>query len=452
LSLVEKNNASLKGALPDNYFSRLGLDSSKLSALIDAINNIDTVADKEEDVVGRVYEYFLGKFAASEGKLGGEFYTPKSVVNLIAEMIEPYKGKIYDPCCGSGGMFVQSLKFVKSHHGNTKDISVYGQEFTSTTYKLAKMNLAVRGLSANLGDVPADTFFKDQHPDLKADYIMANPPFNLKDWRGPDELVHDPRWNGYETPPTGNANYAWILHMVSKLSENGIAGFVLANGSMSTNTTGEGTIRQKLVENDLVDCMIALPGQLFYTTQIPVCIWILSAGRDRAPGSDGAPAPSKRDKGAGSTLFIDARKMGTMISRTQKELTAEDIAKIADTYHTWRSGREGAPGGDGAPAPSSYSSTKANNAAGAALLPATSLPGYEDIPGYCKSATLEDIRKHDFVLTPGRYVGAADIEDDGIPFETKMTELSQTLYAQMAESSKLDEVIRKNLEGLGYGE
>jgi type I restriction enzyme M protein len=391
LSLVEKNNASLKGALPDNYFSRIGLDGSKLSALIDAINNIDTVADKEEDVVGRVYEYFLGKFAASEGKLGGEFYTPKCIVNLIAEMIEPYKGKIYDPCCGSGGMFVQSLKFVQSHHGNTKDISVYGQEFTSTTYKLAKMNLAVRGLSANLGEVPADTFFKDQHPDLKADYIMANPPFNLKDWRGPEELVHDSRWNGYETPPTGNANYAWILHMVSKLSENGIAGFVLANGSMSTNTTGEGAIRQKLVENDMVDCMIALPGQLFYTTQIPVCLWFLSknkSGSDGVSGSDGAPAPS-----------------------------------------------------------SSSSSTKANNAAGA-----TNLPDYEDLPGYCKSATLEDIRKHDFVLTPGRYVGAAALEDDGIPFETKMSELSQTLYAQMAESSILDKLIRKNLEALGYGE
>jgi len=259
LALVEKSNASLKGALPDNYFTRLRLDASKLAALIDAINNIDTCLPAgrpshgmQEDVVGRVYEYFLGKFAASEGKLGGEFYTPKCVVQLIAEMIEPYKGKIYDPCCGSGGMFVQSLKFVESHHGNTKDISVYGQEMTNTTYKLAKMNLAVRGLSANLGDVPADTFFKDQHPDLKADYIMANPPFNLKDWRGPDELVHDARWGGYETPPTGNANYAWILHMVSKLSEHGVAGFVLANGAMSTNTTGEGKIRQKMVENDLV--------------------------------------------------------------------------------------------------------------------------------------------------------------------------------------------------------
>ena len=416
LTAVEKSNASLKGALPDNYFSRLGLDGSKLSALIDAINNIDTVGDKEEDTVGRVYEYFLGKFAASEGKLGGEFYTPKCVVNLIAEMIEPYKGKIYDPCCGSGGMFVQSLKFVESHHGNTKDISVYGQEMTATTYKLPKMNLAVRGLSANLGEVPADTFFKDQHPDLKADYIMANPPFNLKDWRASDELVHDGRWNGYDTPPTGNANYAWILHMVSKLSENGVAGFVLANGSMSTNTSGEGAIRQKMVENDLVDCMIALPGQLFYTTQIPVCLWFLTknkTGRDDRPGR-----PMLRNR-EGETLFIDARKIGSMISRTQKEFGVEDIAAIAKTYHAWRGEKK-----DGV---------------------------YEDVAGYCKSATLKDMRKHDYVLTPGRYVGAAALEDDGIPFETKMAEMSQTLYGQMEESVKLDEVIRKNLEGLGYG-
>lgn len=437
LTAVEKSNASLKGALPDNYFSRLGLDGSKLSALIDAINNIDTVKDKEEDVVGRVYEYFLGKFAAAEGKLGGEFYTPKCVVNLIAEMIEPYKGKIYDPCCGSGGMFVQSLKFVRSHHGNTKDISVYGQEFTSTTYKLAKMNLAVRGLSANLGELPADTFFKDQHPDLKADYIMANPPFNMKAWRGADELVDDSRWSGYETPPTGNANYAWILHMVSKLSEDGIAGFVLANGSMSTNTSGEGAIRHKLVENDLVDCMIALPGQLFYTTQIPVCLWFLTKNKK----ADSERGYRNRE---GETLFIDARKIGSMINRTQKELLPEDIANIARTYHTWRN----KPGSAGVPPASIIC-----NAGGTPALPERiALPEYEDLPGYCKSATLEDMRKHDFVLTPGRYVGAAPLEDDGIPFETKMTEMSRTLYGQMEESAKLDDVIRKNLEELGYGE
>ena len=436
LADVEKSNASLKGALPDNYFSRLGLDGSKLSALIDAINNIDTVEDKEEDTVGRVYEYFLGKFAASEGKLGGEFYTPKCVVNLIAEMIEPYKGKIYDPCCGSGGMFVQSLKFVESHHGNTKDISVYGQEFTATTYKLAKMNLAVRGLSANLGEVPADTFFKDQHPDLKADYIMANPPFNLKDWRGPDELVHDGRWNGYDTPPTGNANYAWILHMVSKLSENGVAGFVLANGSMSTNTKGEGEIRQKLVENDLVDCMIALPGQLFYTTQIPVCLWFLTKNKK---------ADSQRDyrNREGETLFIDARKIGSMISRTQKELSAEDIAHIANTYHSWRSN---------ACANDELSVMSDELIIQHSELSTQNSTSYEDVPGYCKSATIDEIKKHDYVLTPGRYVGAAALEDDGIPFETKMKDLSSTLYDQMKESAQLDEVIRQNLKGLGYEE
>ena len=413
LSDIEKNNKSLKGALPDNYFSRLGLDASKLSSLIDTINNIDTIADKEEDIVGRVYEYFLGKFAASEGKGGGEFYTPKCVVKLLTEMLEPYKGTIYDPACGSGGMFVQSIKFVQNHHGNTKDIAIYGQEYTSTTYKLAKMNLAIRGISANFGEKPADTFFDDQHKDLKADYVLANPPFNQKDWRATDELTDDPRWAGYEIPPTGNANYAWILNMVSKLSEHGTAGFVLANGSMSTNTSGEGEIRKKLIENDMVDCMIALPGQLFYTTQIPVCLWFVTKNK-------------KEDKGRGfrnregETLFIDARNMGAMIDRTHKELSDDDIAEIAKAYHAWRGEKK-----DGT---------------------------YEDKAGYCKSAKLEDIKKHDYVLTPGRYVGAADIEDDGIPFETKMTELTQTLYAQMKQSSELDEVIRKNMEALGYGE
>ncbi|GAB6191291.1 type I restriction-modification system subunit M [Desulfocastanea catecholica] len=418
LHSVEKNNKSLKGALPDNYFSRMDIDVSKLAALIDSINNIDTVGDKEEDVVGRVYEYFLGKFAATEGKGGGEFYTPKCVVNLIAEMIEPFSGKIYDPCCGSGGMFVQSVKFVQSHHGNQKDISIYGQEQTSTTYKLAKMNLAIRGIAANLGEVPADTFFKDQHEDLKADYIMANPPFNLKEWRNNDELIDDPRWSGYEVPPTGNANYGWILHMISKLSENGVAGFVLANGSMSTNTTGEGLIRQKMIENDLVDCMIAMPGQLFYTTQIPVCLWFLTKNK-KAQVVKGHTEISHRDR-QGETLFIDARNMGSMVDRTHKELTTEDIAVIARTYHAWRGEAK-----DGS---------------------------YEDVPGYCKAATQEDIKSNDYVLTPGRYVGAAEIEDDGVPFEEKMTELTQTLYRQMEESERLDSVIRQNLEALGYEE
>jgi len=413
LSTIEKNNAALRGALPDNYFSRLGLDGSKLSALLDTINNIDTVADKEEDVVGRVYEYFLGKFAAAEGKGGGEFYTPKCVVNLLAAMLEPYKGKIYDPCCGSGGMFVQSIKFVENHNGNKKDISIYGQEYTATTYKLAKMNLAIRGIAGNLGDVPADTFFKDQHPDLKADYIMANPPFNQKDWRATNELTDDPRWAGYPTPPTGNANYGWIMHMLSKLSETGTAGFVLANGSMSSNTGGEGDIRKQFVENDLVDCMIALPGQLFYTTQIPVCLWFLTNNKKE----DKEHGYRNRE---GETLFIDARNMGTMVDRTHKELTADDLTKITRTYHAWRGEEK-----DGK---------------------------YEDIAGYCKAAKKEKIAKHDYVLTPGRYVGAAEIEDNGIPFETKMSELSKTLYQQMKESEELDAVIRKNMEVLGYGE
>ena len=429
LHTVEKNNKALKGALPDNYYSRLGMQPKDLASLIDTINNIDTLSDsqsdaqnsdQEEDLVGRVYEYFLGKFAASEGKGGGEFYTPKCVVNLIAEMIEPYKGKIYDPCCGSGGMFVQSIKFIQSHNGNTKDISIYGQENTATTYKLAKMNLAVRGISGNLGAVPGNTFFKDQHPDLKADFIMANPPFNQKDWRDKNELTDDPRWSGYDTPPTGNANYAWIQHMISKLSEHGTAGFVLANGSMSTATSGEGKIRQQIIENDLVDCMIALPGQLFYTTQIPVCLWFIS--RDKQAKSAASQERGFRNR-QGETLFIDARNMGSMISRVHKELTHDDLELITNTYHAWRG--ENVVGG---------------------------FDAYQDQAGFCKSASLDDIKANDYVLTPGRYVGAAPLEDDGIPFETKMTELSKTLYEQMQESDKLDAVIRKNLEVLGYGE
>ncbi len=314
-------------------------------------------------------------------------------------------------------MFVQSLKFIDSHKGNKKDISIYGQEYTNTTYKLAKMNLAVRGIAANLGEVAGDSFFKDQHPDLKADFIMANPPFNQKQWRGENELVGDPRWAGFNVPPTGNANYAWIMHMISKLSENGTAGFVLANGSMSSNTSGEGEIRKKIIEQDLVDCMIALPGQLFYTTQIPVCLWFISKNKKAVDASEDFV---KRRNRQGETLFIDAREMGSMISRTNKELTTEDVANIARTYHAWR-------GED-------------KNGA------------YEDIAGYCKSSTLEDIKANDYVLTPGRYVGAADTADDGIPFEEKMNELTQTLFTQMAEGQELDTAIRNNLKEMGYGE
>ena len=456
LSIVEKENKSLRGALPDNYFSRLGLDASKLAALIDNINNIDTIvseegANAEEDIVGRVYEYFLGNFAATEGKGGGEFYTPKCVVNLLAEMIEPYHGKIYDPCCGSGGMFVQSIKFIESHQGNKKDISIYGQEQTSTTYKLAKMNLAIRGISANLGDVPADTFFKDQHPDLKADFIMANPPFNLKDWRGPDELTDDPRWNGYDTPPTGNANYGWILHMISKLSDNGVAGFVLANGAMSTNTKGEGEIRKQIIHNDLVDCMIALPGQLFYTTQIPVCLWFLTKNKKEQTFSDGRKQHRNRQ---GETLFIDARNMGSMIDRTHKELTADDIAEIARTYHLWR----GEPvdlsdvGSRTSDAKSSEVGSQTSDAhTTASDLRRQTSDAYQDVAGFCKSATLADIKANDYVLTPGRYVGAAEVEDDGELFEEKMQQLTQTLLQQMAEAQALDSTIKQNLANLGFG-
>jgi type I restriction enzyme M protein len=328
-------------------------------------------------------------------------------------MIEPYKGKIYDPCCGSGGMFVQSVKFVKSHHGSTRDISIYGQEFTTATYKLAKMNLAVRGISANLGEVSADTFFNDQHQDLKADFIMANPPFNQKQWRAENELTDDPRWAGYEVPPAGNANYAWILHMVSKLSEKGLAGFVLANGSMSTTTNGEGAIRQKMIENDLTDCMIALPGQLFYTTQIPACLWFVA--RDKS-GKPTAGHKSCRNR-KGETLFIDARKLGTLIDRRHRELTDEELARIAGTYQAWR----GEPGAD----------------------------QYEDVPGFCKSATLEEIASHGYVLTPGRYVGAEELEDDDEPFEEKMERLTKKLDAQFEESAKLEAAIRENLKALG---
>lgn len=432
LSTIEKRNPTLKGALPDNYFSRQNLETKKLASLIDTIDNIETLAHEtdvealsKEDLVGRVYEYFLGKFAATEGKGGGEFYTPKCVVTLLTEMLEPFQGKIYDPCCGSAGMFVQSVKFVQSHEGKSRDIALYGQELTATTYKLAKMNLAIRGLSANLGERPADTFFSDQHPDLKADYILANPPFNLKDWRNEAELTKDPRFAGYRTPPTGNANYGWILHMLSKLSANGTAGFVLANGSMSSNTSGEGEIRAQMIENDLIDCMIALPGQLFYTTQIPVCLWFMT----KSKAAD--PTKGYRNR-QGETLFIDARNLGTKINRTTIELTADDIATIADTYHAWRSTPE--------------------ELAERVKRGDSTLEKYEDQAGFCKVATIEEMQGNDYVLTPGRYVGAAEQEDDGVAFETKMQELSKTLFAQMKQAEELDHAIRQNLEGLGYGE
>lgn len=434
---IERDNTTLKGVLPKD-FARPALDKARLGELIDLIATIGLgdAESRKKDILGRVYEYFLSKFAEKEGKGGGEFYTPQCVVKLLVEMLEPYNGRVYDPCCGSGGMFVQAIKFVQAHSngngnsldipdGATRDIAIYGQEFNYTTFRLAKMNMAIRGIDANIQW--ADTFQNDKHKDLKADYILANPPFNSEDW-GFSKIKDDVRWI-FGTPPAGgarkqndgstihvdggNANYAWIQHFVHHLNPSGTAGFVLANGSMSTTTSGEGEIRQKLIEADRVDCMIALPGQLFYTTQIPVCLWFVTRSKKANPKC------GFRDR-QGETLFIDARKMGALIDRTHRELSTDDIAEISRTYHAWRGEKK-----DGQ---------------------------YEDKLGFCKSTALEEIKSHHYVLTPGRYVGAEIIEDDGIPFETKMTELSSTLYKQMAESVTLDAVIKKNLAYLGFGE
>jgi type I restriction enzyme M protein len=353
-----------------------------------------------------VYEYFLAQFASAEGKKGGQFYTPSHVVRVLVAMLAPYKGRVYDPCCGSGGMFVSSEKFIEAHAGKIGDISIYGQESNYTTWRLAKMNLALRGIDAQIAH--GDTFHNDRHPDLKADYVLANPPFNDSDWRG-ELLKDDKRWV-YGPPSAGNANYAWVQHFIHHLAPSGIAGFVLANGSMSTNQSGEGEIRKNMIEADLVDCMVALPGQLFFSTQIPVCLWFLA--RDRKNGRF-------RDR-RGETLFIDARKLGTMTDRTHLELTEEDAAKITRTYHAWR-GDEGA--GE-----------------------------YADVAGFCKAATTDEIRAHGYVLTPGRYVGAEAAEDDGEPFDEKMKRLTATLREQQAEATKLDAEIAKNLEELGYGQ
>ena len=398
LDAIEKENDSLRGVLPKNY-SRPELDKRILGEIIDLFTNINVGGKegKEKDILGRVYEYFLGKFAANEGKGGGEFYTPKSIVALMVEMIQPFKGYVYDPACGSGGMFVQSLKFVEEHSGSTFDISVYGQESNPTTWKLAKMNLAIRGIENNLGSKNADTFHEDLHKNLKADYILANPPFNQSDW-GQPLLVDDARWK-WGTPPQGNANYGWIEHMLDKLSQKGKAGVVLANGSLSSNTSGEGEIRRKILEDDLVDCIVALPDKLFYTTGIPVCIWFFN--RDK--------------KHKGQTLFIDARKMGDMVNRRLRELSDEDIKKIANTYIAWQNE-----------------------------------DGYEDVQGYCKVASIDEINEHDYILTPGRYVGIEEVEDDGEPFEEKMERLTNTLANQFKKSRELEEEIRKQLGGIGY--
>lgn len=414
LHTIEKNNKSLAGALPDNYFSRLGLERSKLAALIDTISNINTIADKSHDVVGRVYEYFLSNFALAEGKGKGEFYTPKTIVNLIAELIEPYKGTIYDPCCGSGGMFVQSMKFVESHQGNTKDISIYGQEGTSTTLKLAKMNLAIRGISANLGVKADDTFAKDQHPDLKADFIMANPPFNQKDWRASDELTDDPRWNGYTTPPVGNANYGWILHMVSKLSENGTAAFILSNGAL-TGGGEELEIRKRLIENKLIDAIIVLPMELFYTTDISVTLWIVSKNRRRTTFANNCEVNTLRDR-ENEILFIDLRNWGVEYEKKFTTLTQEEIVKVADTYHEWKK----------------YDSS------------------YKDIPEFCKKATIDEVRSKNYVLTPSTYINFID-HDTEINFKDEISVSFSSLKKLLSEEKESNVKLLSALKGLGYG-
>ena len=404
---IERDNPVLKDVLPKDY-ARPALDKQRLGQLIDMTGNI-RVGDadaRSRDVLGRVYEYFLSQFASAEGKKGGEFYTPRCVVKLLVEMLKPYKGRVYDPCCGSSGMFVQSIEFIRAHtsgNGNggkaRGDISIYGQESNYTTWRLAKMNLAIRGIEGQIAH--GNSFHNDRHPDLKADFILANPPFNVSDWGG-ERLADDKRWC-YGVPPKGNANFAWIQHMVYHLARSGVAGFVLANGSMSSNQSGEGEIRKNLIEADLVDCMVALPGQLFYSTQIPACLWFLA----------------RRRKRHGEVLFIDARKLARMVDRTHRELTDENIARIADTYHSWQAEQDD--------------------------------DGYADVPGFCKSAPLDEVRRHGHVLTPGRYVGAEPQEDDGEPFEDKMKRLVVQLREQQAEAAKLDAAIATNLKELGYG-
>ncbi len=433
---IERDNPRLKGVLPKDY-ARPGLDKQRLGELIDVIATIELTAASEGekthrsvDLLGRVYEYFLTRFASAEGKNGGQFYTPSCVVRCLVEMLGPYKGRIYDPCCGSGGMFVQSEKFVEAHGGKLGDISIYGQESNATTRRLAVMNLALRGIEADFGPEHADTFRRDLHPDLRADYILANPPFNDSDWFRKDD---DVRWQ-FGVPPNGNANFAWVQHFIHHLAPHGMAGFVLANGSMSSNQSGEGDIRRALIEADLVDCMVALPGQLFYSTQIPVCLWFLAKNKN-ADAKRGFR--ERRQK----TLFIDARKLGTLIDRVHRELTDADLEKITSTYHAWR--------GDG------VSRGGAENAEGKktsseSLRASASPREYSDIPGFCKSATTAEIAAHGHVLTPGRYVGAEEVEDDGDPFEEKMPRLVAELKAQFAESAKLESAIRANLKGLGY--
>nr|WTA67194.1 type I restriction-modification system subunit M [Micromonospora sp. NBC_00855] len=423
---IERDNPKLKGKLPRDY-ARRGIPVERLGSLIDQIASIaiGTSQARAKDVLGRVYEYFLGKFAAAEGKLGGEFFTPRSVVRLLVEMIEPYEGRVYDPCCGSGGMFVQSERFAEAHGGSKRDISIFGQESNPTTWRLAHMNLAIRGIEANLGEQPSDSFVRDLHPDLKADYILANPPFNISDWSG-HLLRNDVRWK-YGVPPISNANYAWIQHFIHHLAPpngrgGGIAGFVMANGSLSSNSGGEGEIRKNIVEADLVDCIVAMPPQLFLTTGIPVCLWFVS--RDKTGRNIRGGGRNRQ----GETLFINARGMGSMETRTLRTLsgvdllpapTDSDIGRIAGIYHSWRG------------------ETNSNE--------------YRDVRGFCKSASLEDIRSHGHILTPGRYVGAEEGAEDDEPFADKMQRLTAELRHHFSEADQLEARIQSSMEALGYG-
>ena len=408
---IEKRNKALKGALPDNYFSRLGLDITKLASLLDTINDLDTLKDKAHDLVGRVYEYFLSKFALAEGKGKGEFYTPKSIVNLIAEMIEPYKGIIYDPACGSGGMFVQSIKFIESHHGNKKEVSIYGQEYTNTTYKLAKMNLAIRGISGNLGEKAADTFGDDQHKDLKADYIMANPPFNQKDWRGENELIDDPRWKGYDVPPRSNANYGWILNMVSKLSDNGVAAFILANGALSGGGE-EYKIRKKLIENKVVEAILVLPRNLFYTTDISVTLWILNKNKKAQTKKVGGETRQHRDREK-EILFMDLRQVGEPFEKKFTQFSQKDIEKVASTYHRWQTGK------------------------------------IKNVPEFCYSAKLDEAANKDYSLVPSKYIEFVN-RDENIDFDDKMKVLQKEFKTLLKEEEKSKQDLLKVFKELGY--
>jgi type I restriction enzyme M protein len=415
LSKLEETNDSLKGALPDNYYSRLSLDVNNLSSLIDIINNLDTIKDSNEDIIGRVYEYFLKKFALKEGKGKGEFYTPKTVVTLMTELIQPFKGKIYDPACGSGGMFVQSMKFVEAHHGNTKDVSIYGQEMSSTTYKLAKMNLAIRGILADLGEKPANTFTQDQHKDLKADFILANPPFNQKSWRKENELTDDERWLGYDIPPTGNANYGWILNMISKLSTNGVAAFLLANGSLSGGGA-ELEIRKKLIENNLVDAIIYLPRNLFYTTDIGVTLWVISNNKNERLVEIDNNKILLRDRRE-EILFMDLRQVGIPFEKKYIEFSSKNLKDITETYHKWQSKEE--------------------------------FKEYNNIPEFCYSASKEEVASRNYSLVPSEYIEFVN-NDENIDYDKQMKKLTQELRDLMMEEEQSKEELLDVLKELGY--